>query len=81
MSVAIYTKNMEVEQIADLRAWVVGQGFTEIIEYQDVTLLEDVQVTKNSGACFRIQGTLNSISFLLIHLRNQALLAQPPPTF
>lgn len=37
MSVAIYTKNMEVEQIADLRAWVVGQGFTEIIEYQDVT--------------------------------------------
>jgi hypothetical protein len=37
MKVAIYTKDMNEEQIADLRAWVVAQGYKDIIEYRDVT--------------------------------------------
>ena len=37
MNVAIYSKDMENEQIADLRTWVVSKGFTNIIEYRDVT--------------------------------------------
>jgi DNA invertase Pin-like site-specific DNA recombinase len=37
MNVAIYSKDMENEQIADLRAWVISKGFTNIIEYRDIT--------------------------------------------
>ncbi|OGO22099.1 MAG: hypothetical protein A2144_05945 [Chloroflexi bacterium RBG_16_50_9] len=36
MNVAIYAKDVDDEQMADLRAWVVSKGFTNIAEYRDV---------------------------------------------
>ena len=37
MNVAIYAKDVGDKLMADLRAWVISQGFLDIAEYRDAT--------------------------------------------
>ncbi len=39
MKTAVYAKDMNDEKFADLRAWVLSKGTTDIIEYRDTTPL------------------------------------------
>jgi hypothetical protein len=39
LTAAIWVKDANEEQIANLRSWVTSQGFTEILEYRDTALL------------------------------------------
>ncbi|GEM_PF-3101758 len=53
MKAAIYVKDADEEQVANLRAWVALKGFTEIMEYRDATPLPRHSGKKELGRLFR----------------------------
>lgn len=65
MNTAIYAKDVTDTQMADLRAWVVSNGFTNIIEYRDITPLRGRSGDKEFGRMFQYakDGKLNIVFF------------------
>jgi DNA invertase Pin-like site-specific DNA recombinase len=77
MKVAIYAKGADDEQIAELRAWVVAQGFTDIIEYRDVTPLRGRSGDK--GLTRLLQDAKNrKFGILYVNKLEQLVQSYPP---
>jgi DNA invertase Pin-like site-specific DNA recombinase len=81
MKVAIYAKDMNEEQIADLRAWVVAQGYKEIIEYRDVTPHKGYLRDKEFGRMFQDARDAKLNIIFISSLKESGLIGTTPTNF
>ena len=70
LTAAIWVKDANEEQIANLRSWVTSQGFTEILEYRDTALLPRHSDIKEFGHLCRAAEMHKFSSVFIISLKN-----------